>query len=151
MMGRIQNLQSCHLCVIVFAPHVAFDHEIHVATSHAWVSSRFRRVLVCMTPRYVVSHTLLLRSSLSSALGVAVCWWPVRVRLLTPTPPSNPPTAIQGVLPMCRWLGKFQISLSRTGRRRGGSSLSHVWLSVADSRVVIMVVIAWPINVINVL
>ena len=57
--------KSTILCVCVFAPHVAFDHEIHVATSHAWVSSRFRRVLVCMTPRYVVSHTLL-------SLGVAV-------------------------------------------------------------------------------
>lgn len=47
----------------VFAPHVAFDHEIHVATSHAWVSSRFRGVLVCMTPGYVVCwcRTRLLR------------------------------------------------------------------------------------------
>jgi hypothetical protein len=124
--GRIQNLQSCVcVCVCVFAPHVAFDHEIHVATSHAWVSFAVPRSpdMWCRIPQ----------NRTATGTHFAWCRPAVRVRLpsgssrrvLTPTSPSNSPTAIQGVLPMCRWLGKFQISLSRTGRRRV-LALSHV-------------------------
>ena len=139
-MGRIQKSKSTILCVCVFAPHVAFDHEIHVATSHAWVSSRFRGVLVCMTPGYVVSHTLL-RLVCGRVAYVLHAVEAVRVRLLTPTGSLQiPPPQFRGSCQCVGGLVSFK-SLSR-GRVGGGSSLSHVvWLSVADSRVVIMVVI----------
>ena len=65
----------------------------------------------------------------------------VRVRLLTPTGSLQiPPPQFRGSCQCVGGLVSFK-SLSR-GRVGGGSSLSHVvWLSVADSRVVIMVVI----------
>ena len=51
-----------------------------------------------------------------------------------PTSPSNSPTAIQGVLPMCRWLGKLQSSSSMVHAcaQHSATSLLHqtpnIWI-----------------------
>ena len=141
MMGRIQNLQSC---VCVFAPHVAFDHEIHVATSHAWVSSRFRGVLVCMTPRYVVSHTLLLR--FAGGVRVAVARGPCACVSSRRHPLQIPPPQFRGSCQCVGGLVSFKsLSRGRVGGEEGPRSrmCGLVWLIHVYGN-------AWP-NVINVL